>query len=208
MHSNLIYAFVALLLLLAAWIHLMLPRAANIKAVYSLPVLLSCLVILLLPVNGSPVFYYLRAYIGDLSITSVAFFGAYFIQRGFGKNIYQAIEVKYLQTLVVLLGLFLYPFALGLGQLDPYRLGYHPQALIILLFFSAIYFWHKAYYFLVFVVTSVAVGFTLDLLESNNLWDYLLDAVLWLAFTTNLLLSGLRALLIKSRPRVNRASAD
>lgn len=200
MDLHLAYAFIALIVFLSAWINLMLPKAANGKTAYSLLVLLSSLIVLLLPVGGSPVFYYLRAYVGDLSITSFIFYGAYFIQKGFGRSIYQSVEVGYLQAVVVLLGLFLYPFALGLGQLDPYRLGYHPQGLFILLFFSAIYFWHKAYYFLLFTVTGVIVGFISGLLESNNLWDYLLDVVLWLVCITSLLFSGIRKLRKRSIP--------
>lgn len=200
MDLNLVYPFVALLVFLVACLHLIIPTVARIKAAYPLLALLSSLIILILPIGGLPVFYYLRAYIGDLSITSTVFFGAYVFQRGFGKNIYNAAEAKYLQNLVVLLGLLLYPFALGMGQFDPYRFGYHPQVLAIVLFFSAVYFWHKAYYFLLFVVTSVVLGFLLGLLESNNLWDYILDAVLWLACAAKLLYSGVRLLPQKFRP--------
>jgi hypothetical protein len=194
MDLNLFYPFVAQLVFLAACLHLLSPGAARTRAVYSLLALLSSLIILMLPINGLHGFYYLRAYIGDLSITSSVFFGAYIIQNGFGINIYQAAEAKYLQTLAVLMGLFLYPFALGIGQLDPYRLGFHPQALTVALFVSAIYFWHKSYYFLLFVVTSVVLGYLLGLLESNNLWDYLLDAVLWLVCSAKIMFSGFRAL--------------
>lgn len=180
MSLTLVYAFIALLIAMTAFIHLLLPRGLKNKPLYSLLVLLLVLLILLLPINNVPVFYYLRGYLGDLSITSSVFFAAYIIQAVSGRNLYAATEKKQLLLMVALMGLFLYPGALGLGQFDPYRLGYYPQILLCLLFCSAIYFWFKAYYFLLFLVTSVVVGFMSGLLESNNLWDYLLDAVLWL----------------------------
>lgn len=194
MEWDLVYPFIAQLVFLTAFLHLLLPEAARSKAVYSSLVLLSSLILLMLPINGLPGFYYLRAYTGDLSITSLVFFGAYIVRKGFGIPIYRASEAIRLQTLVVLLGLFLYPFALGIGPLDTYRLGFHPQALTVALFVCAIYFWHKSYYFLLFVVTSVVLGYLLGLLESNNLWDYLLDAILWLVCSAKILLSGFRAL--------------
>jgi len=146
-----------------------------------------------MPINEVPIFYYLRAYIGDLSITATLFFAVYIIQSGWGKAIYQPGEKKHLMLLVVSGGLFLYPFALGISQFDPYRLGYQPEIFLSVLFFIGLYFWHKQFYFLVFVLTSAILCFNSGLLESNNLWDYLLDPVLMLVFLTSGLLSALKA---------------
>lgn len=194
MSLNLAYNFFALFLFLTAFILSLFPGTTNNRAYYYPFALLASLIILFLPIREAPVFYYLRAYIGDLSITSSIFFGAYVARKGLGRALYQAAEGRHLLWTILLLGLFLYPAALGLGQFDPYRLGYHPQALLVLLLFSAVYLWFKAYYFLLFVVTSVVVAFSSGLLESNNLWDYLLDAVLWLFCIAKLLLAGLKTL--------------
>jgi hypothetical protein len=145
-----------------------------------------------MPINEAPVFYYLRSfYIGDLSITSTLIFCAYIIQSRGKTVLYQPVEQKQLTLLVVLGGLLLYPLALGLGQLDPYRLGYQPQIMLSILFFVGLYFWYKKSYFIVFVLTSVVLCFNLRLLESNNLWDYLLDPLLLVVFLAIGLTSGL-----------------
>ena len=90
MSLTLVYAFIALLIAMTAFIHLLLPRGLKNKPLYSLLVLLLVLLILLLPINNVPVFYYLRGYLGDLSITSSVFFAAYIIQAVSGRNLYAA----------------------------------------------------------------------------------------------------------------------
>lgn len=191
MYLDLAYPFIAQLTMLAAFGYLVLPGSIHHKPPYALGILLIFLIILLIPIKGSPIFYYLRAYSGDLSLSSVVLFAAYVSHKGFGKPFYQEIEVRYLLLTVFLIGLILYPMALGLGSFDPYRLGYQPEALTALLFFLAIYFWLKSYYFLLLIVTTAVAGFTLGIIESNNLWDYLLDTVLWLVSLTTLMLSGI-----------------
>ena len=182
-----------MVVLLTAVIHLLLPVAVKNKAIYIFLAFLLSLSFLLTQVNEVPAFYYLRGYIGDLSVTATLFFSASVIQSVRGKALYQPVEKKYLMLLVIPGGLFLYPMALGVSQFDPYRLGYQPQILLSVLFLAGLYFWHKQYYFLVFVLTSAGLCFSLGLLESNNLWDYLLDPMLLLVFLTMALMSALKA---------------
>lgn len=194
MSLNLAYSFFALFVMLTAIICTLSP-AELCRRAFHLPLsLLASLGILFLPIDGAPVYYYLRGYIGDLSITSVLLFGAYVLQKRLDGKIFQAIEVRFLYFAVLCMGVILYPLALGLGQFDPYRLGYHPYSLLALMFMAALYFWYKGYNFLLLVVISAVVGLQLGLLESNNFWDYLLDAVLWLVCIARYLRSGLKAL--------------
>lgn len=193
MPITLVYAFISLLILLTAAIHLFMPASVQNKPNYSLLAILLSLLFLLIPVNEAPVFYYLRGYIGDLSVTATLFFSAFIIQSGWARVIYQPVEKKQLMLLVLLGGLYLYPFALGFTQFDPYRQGYHPQLLLSIVFLPGLYFWYKRYYFLVFVLTSAGLCFSLRLLESNNLWDYLLDPVLMLVYLIIGLLSALKS---------------
>ena len=192
MFWSLMYAFIALLILLTAFLHLLLPRIFNNRPLYSLLALLFALLILLLPVKEVPMFYYLRGYVGDLSITSSIFLSAFIIQRGGGRLLYEVTEKQYLLWAAALTGLFLYPLALGLGQFDPYRLGYEPQLLLSILFFLAIYLWYKTYYFLLFLVTSAVLAFISGVLESANLWDYLRDGVLGLFALAGVGYAGVR----------------
>ncbi len=193
---SLIYAFASMVIFMTAILFLCLKPSVRNKAVYSLLLFPLATTILLVPVSGQPVFYFLRGYMGDLSISSTLFFMAFILHKGWGRAVYQAGEKKYFILLVLSGGLFLYPFALGIGQFDPYRLGYMPQLLLSVLFCAAVYFWYKQYYFLVFVLTTVSLSYTLRILESNNLWDYLLDPLLWLVFLFIGLMSGLKSVSI------------
>ena len=151
MSITLVYAFTSIAIFLTATIHFFLFFSVKNKRAYFFTFLtfLFAISLLLMPLNEVPVFYYLRSfYIGDLSITSTLFFSAYIIQSSGKKVLYQPAEQKQLILLVVLGGLFLYPLALGLVQLDPYRLGYQPQIMLSMLFFAGLYFWYKQYYFL------------------------------------------------------------
>jgi len=189
---NLVYAFAASLVALSALLHAFLPKAGSPRPLYSLLALTVALIILLLPINEASVFYYLRGYMGDFSISASVFFSAYIARKGWGIAAYQEKEERALFVWIALLGLCLYPLALGAAQHDPYRLGYHPHSLLVLLLFLGLYFWYRKYYFLLFVLTAAIIGFTTRLLESNNLWDYLLDAVFWLVCITLGISSGLR----------------
>ena len=205
MSVSLVYAFTSMVVFLTATIHFLLSFSVKNKLSYFFTLLAFLLTIsfLVVPINEVPVFYYLRSfYIGDLSITSTLFFCAYIIQSRGKKVLFQSAELKQLTLLVVLGGLFLYPLALGLGQLDPYRLGYQPQIMLFILFFVGLYFWYKQYYFLVLVLTSVVLCFNLRLLESNNLWDYLLDPLLLVVFLTIGLISGLKLRTKRSKSKV------
>ena len=85
-----------------------------------------------------------------------------------------------------LAGLVLYPLTLGIGGWDPYELGYRPLAMLgILLVLAAWGRWrgYRAAAFVPIIVLAWCAG----LLESTNLWDYLLDPLVaiygvgWLA---------------------------
>lgn len=192
MSLNLVYSFCGWLIALSAFLHLTRPKAETPRPIYSLVVTAVALMILLLPANGAPVFYYLRGYAGDFSVSASVFFGAYILSKGWGIAVYREKELRALFVWIGLLGICLYSMALGGTQYDPYRLGYYPHGLLTLLFFLGLYFWYRRYYFLLFTMTAGIIGFTARLLESNNLWDYLLDAVFWLACITLGVISGLK----------------
>jgi len=159
---------------------------------YSLLVTTVAFIILLLPANGAPVFYYLRGYAGDFSVFASVFFGAYILNKGWGIAVYREKELRALFVWIGLLGIFLYSMTLGATQYDPYRLGYHPHGLLTLLFCFGLYLWYRKYYLLLFAVAAGIIGFTARVLESNNLWDYLLDGVFWLICIILGIVSGLK----------------
>jgi len=79
---------------------------------------------------------------------------------------------------VVLLALSFYPFALGLGMIDPYAWGYGSIAFFIgVLAFAlvcALLNWVKG----VWIIAIAIIAWAAHWHESANLWDYVLDPFL------------------------------
>ncbi len=76
-------------------------------------------------------------------------------------------------------GLALYPMALGLGRLDPYEFGWSFSWLFVLLMVITLMLVFMKNRFGVVLVACI-LGYDLQLLESPNLWDYLVDPFLML----------------------------
>jgi hypothetical protein len=74
-------------------------------------------------------------------------------------------------------GAALYPMALGVGTFDPYSAGWHFSWLfVILLVITLVLIFLNNRFSYVLVATILA--YNLHLLESGNLWDYLVDPLL------------------------------
>ncbi len=78
------------------------------------------------------------------------------------------------------IGVLLYPTALGLGPFDPYAMGFANPLLPLLLSTAAAVVWWRGQRATAVVLLAVLGSWLLALGESQNLWDYLLDAWLWL----------------------------
>ena len=76
------------------------------------------------------------------------------------------------------MALLLYPFALGWGPLDPYRSGFGSIGLILMLALLALWALRRGLALLSLTIALAVTGWSFNLLESTNLWDYLLDAPL------------------------------
>ena len=95
--------------------------------------------------------------------------------------------------------LFLYPLALGWGDWDPYRLGWGaPGFWSALLIFSLIC-WFRGLRLLPLLVALALLAWTVGLLESTNLWDYLIDP--WLSVVAIFLCAKVLALNLLGRNR-------
>jgi hypothetical protein len=79
---------------------------------------------------------------------------------------------------IAIIAIGFYPFALGLGMLDPYAWGYGSMAfLIAVLVFAvvcALANWTKG----VWIIAIAIIAWAAHWHESTNLWDYLLDPFL------------------------------
>ena len=71
-----------------------------------------------------------------------------------------------------------YAMALGLGDFDPYRLGYQPILLLALLAVPALLLWSRGRALWLWLLAVDLLAFAAGLLESTNFWDYLIDPLL------------------------------
>lgn len=145
----------------------------------------------LIPIGGLPVAGYVRGVIGDLSLTSLVLLG-----WGFVGDIARK-ERLTISAMVVAGATFVYPMALGLGAFDPYRLGFAPRGLLMVLLALAVVAWVYECYVLLACLTVAAAGHALRLMESTNLWDYLLDP--WVAVVSLFYLGSALARLLSRR---------
>ncbi|MBL6689696.1 MAG: hypothetical protein ISP91_04835 [Pseudomonadales bacterium] len=138
------------------------------------------LVVVLVPLPDYNLTHYVRVLTGDLSITSLVLFSLILAGNLFGEpeKIYRRKQLLEIALVILGAAALLYPTALGLTYFDLYRFGYYPIVLGPVLF---VIFAGCAWYGRPLAASMAALGFTcfsLGFLESDNLWDYLLDPVI------------------------------
>jgi hypothetical protein len=138
-----------------------------------LTVLVACAV-LLVPANGLILGGYVRGFFGDFSAVSWMVMLAAVIRRAGGPTLLDAADRRRLWCLAAIGGAVLYPMTAGLTVFDPYALGYQPLILVIALL--PIMLWLALIRSrLLWILALAVLAFDLHVLESPNLWDYLLD---------------------------------
>lgn len=73
-----------------------------------------------------------------------------------------------------MMGILLYPMALGLGPYDPYELGWNFSFLFVLIMVLTIWLLLKKNRLGIVLILCI-LTFQLRVLESANFWDYLID---------------------------------
>lgn len=158
-------------------------RLSNVQRI-AFVVVAYCLV--MLPMFGLSPAAWLRGMVGDLSLTSVMLLS---------MTVYRAVKINpannsaepggwnprerfALLAFLSALSLLLYPFALGVGMLDPYRSGFASVAFIVMLALLALWAMRRSLTLLPLALALAVLGWTVGWYESTNLWDYLIDAPL------------------------------
>ena len=118
-----------------------------------------------------PLVAYVRGLTGDLSIVLTLLLWSSLLPA----NKPAPIVFKFV---VAIIALCFYPFALGLGMVDPYAWGYGSIPFLIPVLFFALVCglanWMKG----VWIIAIAILAWTVHWHESANLWDYLLDPFL------------------------------
>lgn len=168
--SQILLLTVLIVLLQGQWIKAIRIRQAAIA--------LLLLLGLFVPVNGLSVAQWLRSVVGDLSVLTLVVFLNILMQRLLNFSLLGVTSRKLLLMGVVMIGVVFYPLALGLTAYDPYQLGYTPVLLSVLLVSLSLILWVVRHRDLAVILLLPLLAYNLHLLESTNLWDYLLDPVL------------------------------
>jgi hypothetical protein len=131
-------------------------------------------VLLLVPMGGTGIGSQIRAVTGDFSVTTLVAVTALWLGRYDGA--------PWFRRFSIVTALALYPMALGLGPLDPYALGYSPRILPLGFLVLSVVSWWRGVGLLAIAIGMAQLAFALNLYESDNLWDYVIDPWLVIAF--------------------------
>jgi len=124
-----------------------------------------------------PLAAYVRGAIGDLSVVTTLLLWSALLPNN--KSAPFAFKLS-----IAMIALAFYPFALGLGMIDPYAWGYGSIAFLIAVLVFAVICglanWSKG----VWIIGLAIIAWIVHWHESANLWDYLLDPFLaiWAIF--------------------------
>jgi hypothetical protein len=138
-------------------------------------VMLAATFALFIPFGDLPAAAYLRGATGDVSVTTLILAGSACIARLTGKALIEPRDRWVLYSLLALAAAFLYPFALGWTQFDPYALGYGSVGFVTAVLLVTLAAWRAKLYAIVFIVIAAALAYLAGAYESRNLWDYLID---------------------------------
>ena len=142
---------------------------------------LGVFIVLWWPVGSAhlPIVAYIRGVSSDLSMTLVALACIVSWHAQFGFNPLDQRNVTALWVAVASAALILYPLALGLGDWDSYRLGWGTTGIWLSLLGISLVYWLIGLRLMPFLIALAVLAWCTGVLESTNLWDYLIDP--WLA---------------------------
>lgn len=126
----------------------------------------------LLPIfNGISAAMVVRGLFGDPSVTTIQLILIALAGRSTGID-------RRAQLGLGLFGLVFYPLALGISDFDPYRFGYSPWPIVLILGFSAVLAWWRGSPVYLWLLSIDLAAFAVELHESTNFWDVLFDPLL------------------------------
>lgn len=138
-------------------------------------VLAGLLLVGYVPVDGLPLAIYLRTLAHDVSIVTILGLGWVTLVRLGCVERLASPQRWQIIVLFGVMGLLLYPATLGMTPFDPYRLGYNPREMIVVVGALALLMLYWRNGLAMAMLTLATLCFSLELISSDNYWDYLLD---------------------------------
>jgi hypothetical protein len=165
-----------------------------------------CFVVMSIPVGDPqlPVAAYVRGVTSDFSVSLVVLAALGLSDRLSGLKLFEQRDHRAVFYAVAAAALFFYPLALGWGDWDAYRLGWGSAAMWAGLLLLCVVCWVARLRLVPLMIGLAMASWTLRLMESTNLWDYLFDP--WLAGAA--ILKSLTASATQLRHRFFRKSVE
>jgi hypothetical protein len=142
---------------------------------------------ILVPVGELMAVEYLRGVIGDLSIVTQLLLAGFLVGYVAQHQVRDERQLCAVMVAALAGAAFLYPAALGLVRFDPYALGYDSLLFVAALAALTLLAWYLRFEWLAACLLVAVSARVAGVLESRNVWDYLIDpllalyAVFWLS---------------------------
>lgn len=150
-------------------------------------ILFIVLVSAFVPVNDLILLGYVRGVTGDISMLGMALFSLWIAQAYTGIRYLPLQQERLLGRGILLAALLMYPFAMGLGYWDSYAMGYGSITMLLIIAGVAVLLWWQEHWWVLSLYLLALVSAATGAMESDNIWNYLLDpwlvlALLWRGF--------------------------
>lgn len=171
-------------------VFLLLP-SFGLKRTSRIGLLLVLLAVSFIPLNGLSLAAYLRSHIDDLAVTTLVFMAWGCLRR---LDFLPPAQSGTNTVLIIFaaMALVLYPATLGLTYLDPYRFGFSPRPMLIVVGLLTAGLFYLRGYLTVVMLATATLAFVVGIKPSHNYWDYLIDPLLGLYCCTALLMLAVR----------------
>lgn len=98
-------------------------------------------------------------------------------------------------SLIVLVAAVFYPMTMGFSMLDPYSWGYTSRSMLLACVVLSIAFEYLRQRLAATMILSGVLAFSLGVMPSTNLWDYLLDPLLTVISLVGILVYAVKKLI-------------
>jgi len=166
-------------------------------------------IVMVLPVSHWLVIEFSRGLLGDLSFASILMLAAYLLTI---MKVDRTSNASSFNGLVILMAVVLYPTSLGFGQFDMYSIGFASSGyynyLVTAIAGLGIIAWYLGYAQIAIWLTLSVLAHGLNLFESNNLWNYLLDPLVVIACLVSVIIKASKLVLKKSKSRAHNGGSN
>ncbi len=127
-----------------------------------------------IPIGGMPLARWLAGLNANFSLPLTGLLAVAVWEAAAGERLFSARDWTTGWAFGAIVGLLLYPFALGWGKFDPYTWGWHFSPLFVLMAgITGLLIWNQNRFGLLLLLSILA--YRLRLLESTNYCDYVVD---------------------------------